>query len=278
MTKLLLVPLLLYLLVLILLYALQTRIIFPAGHAGAAAALPSGAQRLTVRTGGETLEGLHISPNSAAGAGPVILGFGGNAWNAAAAAAYLRQLYPSFDIVVFHYRGYRPSSGVPGAGAITADSLAIFDEVVRRFPARPVVAVGFSLGSGVAAFLASKRSLAGAILVTPFDSLAKVAAGHYPWLPVRLLFRHPMPSAEWLGSTRTPVAILAAGQDSLIPPARTNALRSAMPNLVFDRTIAGATHNDIYDRGDFIEAMHAALRRILQAKSLAQGENEPPQR
>ena len=32
----------------------------------------------------------------------------------------------------------------------------------------------------------------------------------------------------------------------LIPPARTEALRRAVPNLAFDRTIAGAGHNDIY--------------------------------
>ena len=95
--------------------------------------------------------------------------------------------------------------------------------------------------------------------MTPFDSLAAVAAGHYPWLPVRLLFRHEMDAAAELRGVRAPVAILAGGRDTLIPAARTEALRRAVPNLAFDRTIAAAGHNDIYQRDDFRDAMAQAL-------------------
>jgi alpha-beta hydrolase superfamily lysophospholipase len=127
---------------------------------------------------------------------------------------------------VFHYRGYAPSTGVPGAKALNRDALLIHDEFARRQPGRRIVAVGFSIGSGVAAYLAAHRPLAGAILVTPFDDLARVAADHYPWLPVRLLFRHRMDSAAHLERSRVPVAIVAGGRDTLILPRRTDALRA----------------------------------------------------
>jgi dienelactone hydrolase len=248
-------------------FFLQASLIFPVSQVGPAGPLPPGAERVTLRAAsGERLAGLHVPPAAAAGEGapPLIVGFGGNAWNADSMAAYLHDLYPEAEIVAFHYRGYPPSEGSPGAAALREDALAIFDWAAQRFPNRKRLAVGFSIGSGVAAFLAARRPLDGAILVTPFDSLAAAAADHYPWLPIRLLFRHELAAAEDLHASRTPVAILSGGSDTLILPARTDALRRAIPALVFDRTIAGAGHNDIYQRGEFRMAMREALAAILR--------------
>ena len=269
MLTLLLLPLFLYLLILVLLFALQTRMVFPAAAASGAQPLPPAAERLTLPTpDGETLHGSLIpgrSPMNDAPT-PVILGFGGNAWNADSAALTLHELYPTADILVFHYRGYAPSTGAPGAAALTADAVVIHDEAVRRFPGRPIVAVGFSVGTGVAAHLAAHRPIEGAILVTPFDDLARVAADHYPWLPIRWLFRHPMNSAARLKNSPVPVAIVAGGRDTLILPRRTDALRKSVANLVSDRTIAGAGHNDIYNHPAFRPAMQEALAAVLKAK------------
>lgn len=264
MLKLLLVPLVLYLAILVLLLVFQTRLVFPAAAAGAAPTLPPGTQRLTLATpDGETLHGSHIP--GAARQGAVILGFGGNAWNADGAALELHRLFPAHDVVAFHYRGYAPSSGSPSARALGADALLVHDEVARHFPGRPIVAIGFSIGSGVAAQLAAERMLAGLILVTPFDDLGRVAAGHYRWLPVRLLFRHALPAAERLAGRRVPAAIVAAERDALIPAERTDGLRRALANLVFDRTLAGAGHNDLYADPAFAPAMRAALAAVTGA-------------
>jgi hypothetical protein len=261
---LLLLPVFLYLSVLVLLFALQTRMIFPAGAAAAGAIpLPPGTERLILETGsGHRLHGSRIAPAVASADPPLILGFGGNAWNADAAALTLHRLFPSAEIVAFHYRGYAPSTGTPGAAALNEDALLIHDGVVRRAPGRRVVAVGFSVGTGVAAFLAGHRPLAGAILVTPFDDLARVAADHYRWLPVRLLFRHKMDSAAHLKGSDVPVAIVAAGGDTLILPRRTDALRRSVRNLVYDRTIHTAGHNDIYEHPRFPAAMRDALAAL----------------
>ena len=187
MLKLLFVPAVLYLLVLLLVFALQTKMLFPTGSVGRPGLLPRSAERLTLETpGGETLHGVHV-PGAG---GTLVLGFGGNAWNADSAAEYLHQLYPQANVVAFHYRGYGPSTGAPSAAALIEDAPLIYDRMVERLQPERVVAVGFSVGSGIAAQLAAERPLDGAILVTPFDSLTSVGADHYPWLPVRLLFRH----------------------------------------------------------------------------------------
>jgi hypothetical protein len=262
MLKLLLIPVFFYVAVLAFVFAFQGRILFPAGAVGGAGRLPPGAERLTLDTpDGHRLHGVRIPP-AAPGSGTLVLGFGGNAWNGEAAAAYLHQLFPEADVVVFHYRGYRPSTGTPSAKALLADAPLVRDLAVARLRPARTVAVGFSVGSGVAAALATRRPLDGLILVTPFDSLKKVAAGQFPWLPVRWLFRHEMRPAEWLRRSAVATAIIAGERDTLIPAQRTDALRGAVARLVFDRTIAGAGHNDIYDRPEFRAAMREALARV----------------
>jgi alpha-beta hydrolase superfamily lysophospholipase len=252
----------------------QDRALFAVDAARAGGPLPPGAERLALAAAdGTRLVGLHVPPrrpSSGHGAGPgapLILGFGGNAWNADHAAEYLGDVYPGADIVTFHYRGYAPSGGRPSAAALLADSLAVHDFAAARWPGRPIVAIGFSIGSGIAAHLARERPVAGAILVTPFDSLTRVAAGHVRWLPVRWLFRNPIEAAEDLAEARAPVAILAGGADTLIPKARTDALRRAARTLVYDRTVAGAGHNDIYARSRFQQDLREALAAVIARHS-----------
>ena len=267
MWALLLIPLFFYLAIAALVFVYQARLLFPAGMVGGAAPLPAGAERLSLDSGsGERLHGVHIPP-AAAASGVLILGFGGNAWNAEAAAAYLHDLYPEGEVVAFHYRGYRPSTGSPSAAALIGDAPLVYDEAVARIRPKRIVAIGFSIGSGVASSLAGRRPLDGLILVTPFDSLKAVARGHYPWLPVGLLFRHEMKPARWLAEAPVPAALIAGGRDTLIPAPRTEALKRSVKHLVFDRTIADAGHNDIYERSDFRAAMREALEQVTKARA-----------
>lgn len=262
MWKLLLIPVFVYVALLVLVVAFQAKLLFPAGAVGPAGPLPAGAERLSLDTAdGNRLHGVHLKPVAAA-SGTLVLGFGGNGWNAESAAIFLRQIFPDADVVAFHYRGYRPSSGTPSATALTEDAPLIHDLAARRVRPARTVAVGLSVGSGVAASLAARRPLDGLILVTPFDSLGKVAERQFPWLPVRWLFRHEMKPAEWLRDSSVPTAIIGAERDTLIPAARTDGLRRSVGRLVYDRTIPRAGHNDIYDRPQFRVAMREALERV----------------
>lgn len=263
-----------YFAIVALIYFAQTRLLFPAGIAAAGAtALPPSAARLEVETqGGDRLIGVHVPPAQTTSEDRppseerfVVLGFGGNAWNAQYLAAYLHDLFPEIDVVAFHYRGYRPSTGRPGAAALLADASLVHDHVVATLGTGRVIAAGFSIGSGVAAHLASRRPLAGVILVSPFDSLEALASGHYPWAPVRWLLRHHMYPAQDLRGLTTPIALIASQRDTVVPPARTEALRKAIPAPILDCTIARADHNDLYDRPEFRAAMAEALTRIKQA-------------
>jgi uncharacterized protein len=244
-------------------FEFQTSLIFPVHAVPAAGPLAAGAERLSLKSGdGHELSGIHIPADVGSKDLTLIVGFGGNAWNGQDVAVYLHELFPDSDVVTFHYRGYSPSTGSPSAEALTADAPLVYDAAVARVKPRRVIAIGFSIGSGVAALLAASRKLDGLILVTPFDSLRAVAQSMYPWLPIGPFFEHEFDAAGALEKTKVPVAIIAAERDEIVPTARTEALRQRIPNLIFDRTIGNAGHNDIYARSDFQAAMREALAAI----------------
>lgn len=262
--KLLLAVLLLYAAVAAALFFAQTSIFFPTGLVPPAGPLPPGAERIALTApDGVRLEGVVIPPASGDGSDIAILGFAGNASNAAAIAEFLHAIYPGHPVIAFHYRGYRPSGGAPAAAALVDDAPLLYDFARERLRPERVVVVGISLGSGVAAGLAMRRRLDGLILVTPFDSLRAVARDQFPWLPVSLLLRHDLASVDYLANSSVPVAIIAAERDRVVPPRRTDALRRAVPNLVMSAVIPGTEHNDIAFDPAFEVSMRSALDAVL---------------
>jgi pimeloyl-ACP methyl ester carboxylesterase len=246
----------------------QADMLFPVHAVGPPGPLPAGARPVSVETpDGNTLHGIHIRPARANKHRLLVLGFGGNAWNGSDVAGFLHHLYPGADVIVFHYRGYRPSTGSPSAKALLADAPLVLEFARKHVERELTVAVGFSIGSGMAASLARDGSVDGAILVTPFDSLKAAAADMLPWLPVSFFFQHEIDSGDFFSRTDVPVAIIAAERDTLIRPSRTEGLREKARNLVFDETIAGASHNDIYERREFAAAMRAALVQVTAKQS-----------
>jgi dienelactone hydrolase len=164
--------------------------------------------------------------------------------------------------VAFHYRGYAPSEGWPSAKSLMQDAVALHDLLVEKLHPAQIVALGISIGSGPAAYLSRHRRIAGAVLITPFDSLTKLAGDLYWWAPVRLLLRHRIEVASLISTIEEPVAIIAAAEDRIVPPTRTNALRKSVGYLIFDRTISGAGHNNIYDHPQFASTLDEAVTRI----------------
>ena len=244
---------------------MQDRILFPRwAVSGQAPPLPADAEELTLELpGGDTLAGVRLPARRPGGdSQAVLLGFGGNAWHADSLAAHLCELFPTRDVVAFHYRGYGPSTGRPSARALNEDALAIFDALKRRDPDRPIIVVGLSIGGGPASYLAARRDVAGVILVTPFDSMEAQARDRFPFIPVRLLLRHRMDVADDMRDYDGPAAIVAAELDTIVPPERTEALRQAVRRPVFDAVIDGAGHNDLYARRAYAEAMQTALAQV----------------
>ena len=131
--------------------------------------------------------------------------------------------------------------------ALFADALALYDWAANRSDVAPtrIAAIGRSLGSGVAVYLAAERPLARLVLVTPYDSLRAVAQRHYPYLPVSFLLKHPFDSIGRAPRISTPMLVLAAQRDTIVPPEHARALFTQWRGPKTWREFAGAGHNDL---------------------------------
>lgn len=256
-----------YVIVLVLLAVSQTALLFPHWAVGPVPSLPAGTVPLRLdRPDGVTLHG-HLLPGR--DDRPPVIAFGGNAWNAGDVALMLHRTLPGHPVAVFHYRGYAPSGGRPSARALHGDALAIHDHLASGGTdavwTQPPVVIGLSIGTGPAAHLAARRAVQGVILITPFDSLTRLAQARFPWAPVGLLLRHRMEPAAELAARDVRIVVIAAERDEIVPPARTQALRAAIarhqPGLVFDRTLA-AGHNDLYGHPALVDTLRAAMAAL----------------
>lgn len=222
----------LYLVALIALTLVQRALIYPAPLPPpmGAAAVPAGFAPI----GLETADGLtlHAAYRGAAPGRPTLVFFHGNGSSideSAGATMLLGQR--GYGLLLVEYRGYRGNPGTPSEEGLYADGRASLAWLgAHGVPADRTVLIGNSLGSGVATELAARMQVGGLVLISGFTSLPDVAAGHYPWLPVRLLLRDRYDNRAKLARVAAPVLVLHGTADRLIPDAQGRALAIAAPH------------------------------------------------
>ena len=130
---------------------------------------------------------------------------------------------------------------------------AIYDAVVRRedIDSRRIVVFGRSLGTAIAAHLAAERPVAGAVLVSPFDSMTAIGKTHYPFLPVSLLLRHRFDALPDAKRNQMPLLAIVGESDSIIPPERSRVLFDAWAGPKIWQVVPRADHNDLGNDGTF---------------------------
>jgi pimeloyl-ACP methyl ester carboxylesterase len=236
-----------------LLFVLQRSMIYYPQPRGPAV---PGTTALTLDAGDGARVEVTVRPSPSSGPGaPAVLYFGGNAEAVAYSLPELAAAFPDHALYLMHYRGYGGSSGRPSEAALVADALALHERVRAAHGARAgVVVVGRSLGSGVAVQLAAARprEVARLVLVTPYDSLAALAARFYPIFPVRWLLLDRYDSAQHAPQVDAPTLVVAAEHDDVIPRAHAEALaarfRAGVATL---HVVAGAGHNDISESPEY---------------------------
>jgi len=195
-----------------------------------------------------------LHPNARA----ALIYFGGNAEEVSQNLADYDSAFPERAIYLANYRSYGGSSGQPSEAILISDAQALYDLVAEHHG--PIAVMGRSLGSGVATALAATRAVERVVLVTPYDSLANVAADHFSWFPVRWLLKDRFDSRRRIADVHVPVLIIIAERDEVIRRARSEALAAAVPGGPrHTALIVGATHNDI----TWYPAYMAALKSFL---------------
>lgn len=164
------------------------------------------------------------------------------------------------SVLAIDYPGYGRSSGSPSEEANVSAAVAGCEWLAERDPDARRLVMGWSLGAAVAAQTVGRCGgrLHGAVLASPWNDLAGVAADHFPAFVVNLAVSSDYDSAAALRDVDLPLLLIHGEHDNLIPTRHGRALRDALLGAGRDVTwveVAGAGHNDLMGRREVWTAL-----------------------
>jgi fermentation-respiration switch protein FrsA (DUF1100 family) len=238
-----------YVVVLVILFALQRQLLFPAGkeppsleRAGRAGLMEP--VRIGTADGLDLLAWYHSPPNRNA---PLIVLFHGNGGTIEIRAAKAKTyISAGFGVLLPEYRGYGGNPGSPSEAGLYADGRAAlaFASAQGITPDHWVL-LGESLGTGVAVQMATEQHVAALVLEAPYTSIADVAQSAFPLFPVRWLMRDRFDSVKKIAHIGAPLLAIHGERDQTIPVRFGKALFTVASEPKEAKWIPGAGHNDI---------------------------------
>ena len=149
------------------------------------------------------------------------LAFHGNASNIAHRASVYEFLRDApANVLALEYRGYGHSEGKPSESGMYLDAEAAHQYLVevQRTDPKTIISFGQSLGTAVAAHLASRLPVGAVVLEAPFASASALARKLFWFLPGIQFFVHgQFNTAARLQHTGVPLLIVHCAQDPVIP-------------------------------------------------------------
>ncbi len=245
------------------LYVLQDRLLFPGADRGRGMPLPAvqgvSVDALQLRDGRRFRIALG---EPAGGARGVLLFFIGNGEDLRSGVGWAAELCAyGVATVVVEYPGYGDSDGEPSFVAIMAAAEVAADFAAVRAAERgvPLLVGGSSLGAFPAVHVAARGRGERLLLLSPPTRVADLGSQRFPWLPVRLLLRHPFDSLAEASAVRCPALVLHGDRDSVVPLAMGQAVAQALRAELVVCAGAGHTGAPLAADGPFAARVRAFL-------------------
>ena len=176
-----------------------------------------------------------------------VLVFHGNAGSALHRTYYIDALQNlGYRVIIAEYPGYGVRSGRPSEAVMIKDGIATAKMAWREFK-EPLFLCGESLGNGVVAGNVASHEVPvkGLLLITPFDSMTKVAQHHYWFFLARWLLLDKFDNVQKLRDFQGHIAVLLAEEDEVIPNQFTMALFDVLPDRKKLWRFQNAGHNTL---------------------------------
>ena len=215
--------------------------------------------------GGVNLRGVLVQrPNALAS----VLYFGGSGFHLDDGAKVVASRLSACQVnmLVFDYRGYGRSDGMPTVANMQQDALTLFDHVNAQFPGQ-VLVHGHSLGSFVAAYVAQNRPVRGLVLEATANNALEWAHANVPWYASAFVDLQVSESLKEIDNARAltqftqPSLVLAGGLDRITPARLGRKVYDAMPTAAKQIVLVDAAHHtDLLLHPSAVSAYCAMLR------------------
>jgi len=257
-----------YVLLVVLVYLVQGRMLYLPGVPGRALTMTPidvgmEYQDVSIETAdGVTLHGWFIKGQSSR----VLLFFHGNAGNISHRLDSIRQFRNlGLSVLIIDYRGFGRSGGRTTEKGIYRDAEAAWRFLTedRGISAGDIVVFGRSLGASAASRLAAQHRPLALIVESSFTSVPDIAQELYPWLPARWLSRFNHATRDYVRDVRCPVLVAHSRDDEIIPFRHGEAIFASANE---PRTLLAlrGTHNDAFlrDERTYIEGLRTFLNGL----------------
>lgn len=208
---------------------------------------------------GAVINALHFKAENPKG---VLLYFHGNAGDLSqwgTLADFFVNL--DYDVLMMDYRTYGKSTGKLDEGSFYRDAQACYDYLKNHYAASDIIIYGRSLGTGVAAYVASKNQAKLLILETPFYSMVDLAKSRFPFLPVNIILKYKFPTHRFIPTIECPVVIFHGTKDDLVPIKSGKKLFDIIPKSQGSFVeIQGGGHNNLLEFGEYRTSIRALLQ------------------
>jgi uncharacterized protein len=191
----------------------------------------------------------------------VVLYFHGNrkniSWYAHYAGNFTRHGY---EVWMIDYPGYGKSTGPITEQRLYDYAVQLYKLARSRFAKDSIVIYGKSMGTGIAAYIASKRDCKQLILETPYYSMTSLMGHYLPIYPVSRMIHYKIPTWQYLKEVIAPVTIFHGTSDGIIPYGNALQLESSLKPADQFITIEGGSHNDLNDFPLFHQKLDSLLK------------------
>jgi pimeloyl-ACP methyl ester carboxylesterase len=166
-----------------------------------------------------------------------------------------------YDIFILDYRGYGKSEGkITSQEQVFQDNQMVYDELTKRYDEKNIILLGYSIGSGMASFLASENDSKRLILQAPYYSLTDLAGQMFPFIPSFTL-RYKFATNEYLKNCNMPVTIIHGNEDAVIPYESSLRLKAEFESKIELITLDGLGHNGLTTNEDYKKALKTVLEK-----------------
>lgn len=207
-------------------------------------------EEITIQTEQLTLSGWML--HNTHGEAPLVLYFGGNGENASRRIMTieddLQTVFEGYNVAIIDYPGYGKSTGSPSEESLKSMGLAAYDALVARDDVKSIVMFGYSIGTGLANYVASERDVAGMILMAPYadgydlyNSMVNIFYG-----PLRLMVAFRMESISFAENVAVQPLILASKNDEMVGFESSERLSKAYPEGCQFEVLDDLKHNDFW--------------------------------
>lgn len=121
-----------------------------------------------------------------------------------------------YDIFILDYRGFGKSQGInENEAQVNQDIQIVYDTILKKYPEEQVVLIGYSIGTGIATYLASTNNPKALILQAPYYNFLELSGVRVPFVP-DFLKKFKFETNRFITKVKAPIYIFHGKKDLLI--------------------------------------------------------------